>query len=126
MILGKFFEVVLPNLTTPQRGEISRSFREGIEDAKSLMDDVALPYEYHSALLELTNAILSRADRRIGRASIAHTFLLALAAVRLMLNLGLLPERISCYGGTAAAGLIENFVTSAEGLGSLVLSPDAL
>jgi hypothetical protein len=34
---------------------ISRSFREGIEDAMALMDDVALPAEYHSALLEFTN-----------------------------------------------------------------------
>ena len=48
--LGKFF--------ASQCVEISRSFRRGIEDAKSLMDDVALRAEYHSALLELTNTIL--------------------------------------------------------------------
>ncbi|HTR05773.1 MAG TPA: hypothetical protein VMJ11_03760 [Paraburkholderia sp.] len=59
MVLGKFFDVALPHLTTSQRCEISRSFRHGIEDAMSLMDDVALPAEYHSALLELTNAILA-------------------------------------------------------------------
>ena len=59
MVLGKFLEAVLPHLTTLQRVEITQSFRQGIEDALSLMDDVALPAEYHSALLELTNAILA-------------------------------------------------------------------
>jgi hypothetical protein len=59
MVLGKFLEAALPHLTPLQRVEITRSFREGIEDALSLMDDVALPAEYHSALLELTNSILA-------------------------------------------------------------------
>jgi len=45
----------LPQLTTLQRGEVSRSFRQGIEDAVSLMDDAMLPAEYHSAILALTN-----------------------------------------------------------------------
>ncbi|MGF6779233.1 hypothetical protein [Paraburkholderia sp. GAS334] len=58
MVLGKFFDMVLPQLTASQCVEISQSFRGGIEDAMSLMDDVALPGEYHSALLELTNVIL--------------------------------------------------------------------
>ena len=59
MVLGKFLEAVLPHLTTLQRVEITQSFRQGIEEALSLMDDVALPAEYHLALLELTNAILA-------------------------------------------------------------------
>jgi hypothetical protein len=63
MVLGKFFEAVLPHVTTLQRVEITRSFRRGIEDAMSLMDDVALPADYHSALLELTNTILAALDR---------------------------------------------------------------
>jgi hypothetical protein len=58
MVFGKFFDAVLPHLTTLQRVQIARSFRQGIEDALSAMDDVPLPAEYHSALLELTNAIL--------------------------------------------------------------------
>jgi len=58
MVLGKFHEAVLPHLTTLQRVEITRSFRQGIEDTLSMMDDVPLPAEYHSALLELTNNIL--------------------------------------------------------------------
>jgi hypothetical protein len=63
MVLGKFLDAALPQLTTLQRVEVTRSFRRGIEDAMSCMDDVALPAEYHSALLELTNTILAALDR---------------------------------------------------------------
>jgi len=59
MVWGKFQEAVLPHLTTLQRIEVTGSFRQGIEDVLSMMDDVPLPAEYHSALLELTNAILA-------------------------------------------------------------------
>ncbi|MCP2091848.1 UNVERIFIED_ORG: hypothetical protein J2Y81_007954 [Paraburkholderia sediminicola] len=59
MVLGKFLEAALPHLTTLQHVEIARSFRRGVEDAMSLMDDVVLPAEYHSALLQLTNTILA-------------------------------------------------------------------
>ena len=45
MVLGKFFDVVLPQLTASQCVEISQSFQSGIEDAMALMDDVALPAE---------------------------------------------------------------------------------
>jgi len=58
IVLGRFFDAALPQLTTLQRGEVIRSFRQGIEETMSLMDDVALPAEYHSALLQLTNSIL--------------------------------------------------------------------
>jgi uncharacterized protein YejL (UPF0352 family) len=59
MVLGEFHAAVLPHLTAMQRVAISESFREAIEDTMALMDDVPLPAEYHSALLELTNAILA-------------------------------------------------------------------
>jgi hypothetical protein len=59
MVLGKFLEVVVPHLTTLQCVEVTKSFRHGIGDAMSLMDDVTLPAEYHSSLLELTNSILA-------------------------------------------------------------------
>ncbi|MFL9930662.1 hypothetical protein P0D88_15690 [Paraburkholderia sp. RL18-103-BIB-C] len=67
MVLGKFLEAVLPHLTTLQRIEITGAFRQGIEEAMSLMDDVALPAEYHSALLDLTNAILAALGQRPSR-----------------------------------------------------------
>ena len=60
MVLGKFLDAVLPRLTTVQRAEAAKSFRHGIEETMSLMDDVSLPVEYHSELLELTNAILTK------------------------------------------------------------------
>jgi hypothetical protein len=59
MVLGRFLEAVLPHLTLSQRAEVARSFRNGIEDAMAQTDDVALPAEYHSTLLEVTNAILA-------------------------------------------------------------------
>ena len=68
MVLCKFLEAVLPHLTTSQRAEVTWSFRHGIEEAMSVMDDLALPAEYHSALLELTNAILAA----LGRESVAR------------------------------------------------------
>jgi hypothetical protein len=63
MVLGKFLDAALPQLTVLQRAEVTRSFRLGIEDALSRMDDVPLPAEYHSALLELTNTILAALNR---------------------------------------------------------------
>jgi hypothetical protein len=59
MVLGKFLEAVLLHLTLLQRAEVARTFRNGIEDAMALEDDVALPAEYHSTLLALTNTILA-------------------------------------------------------------------
>jgi len=59
IVLGKFFNAVLPHLTTAQCVEVTKSFRKGVEDAMSLMDDVALPAEYHSALLKIINSILA-------------------------------------------------------------------
>lgn len=58
MVLGKFFDAALTRLTTVQRSEVSKLFRGGIEDAMCLMDDLALPADYHSTLLQFTNAIL--------------------------------------------------------------------
>ncbi len=59
MVLGTFLDAASPHLTTQQRAKVATSFRQGIEEAMSLMDDVPLPAEYHSAMLELTNVILA-------------------------------------------------------------------
>lgn len=59
MVLGKFLNAAPPHLTVLQRAEATRSFRQRVEEAMSLMDDVALPAEYHSAMPELTNTILA-------------------------------------------------------------------
>lgn len=58
IVLGKFYDAALPHLTAFQRIRVAASFRRGIEEAMSLSDDVALTAEYHSTLLQLTNAVL--------------------------------------------------------------------
>jgi hypothetical protein len=68
IVLGKYFDAALPQLTTLQRSEVTRSFRQGIVDVLSLTDDVGLPAEYHSTLLPLTNSILVA----LGQESAAH------------------------------------------------------
>ncbi len=40
LVLGKFLEAALPCLTAVQRDEVRRSFRQGVEDVMSLMDEV--------------------------------------------------------------------------------------
>jgi hypothetical protein len=57
--LSKFLEAVLPQLTATQRTAAIMPFRCGVEDAMSHMDNVVLPAEFHSALLEITNTILA-------------------------------------------------------------------
>ncbi|MFL9913403.1 hypothetical protein [Paraburkholderia sp. RL17-337-BIB-A] len=63
IVLGAFLDATLPHLTTSQRAAVIRSFRQGIEDALTQMDDISLPAEYHSTLLGLTNAILAALDQ---------------------------------------------------------------
>ena len=48
MILGTFLDSALSRLTGSLRAEVTRSFRLGIEDTLSTMDDLPLPAEYHS------------------------------------------------------------------------------
>ena len=67
MVWGTFLHAVMPHLGASQCVEITRSFRQGIEGAMGLMDDVALSAEYHSALLELTNTILEKLGQVSGR-----------------------------------------------------------
>jgi hypothetical protein len=62
-VLGAFLDAALPHLTTSQRAAVTRSFRQGIEDAMAQTDDMRLPAEYHTTLLGLTNAILAALDR---------------------------------------------------------------
>ena len=48
MVFGKLLDSALSRLTGSLRVEVTRSFRLGIEDALSMMDDLPLPAEYHS------------------------------------------------------------------------------
>lgn len=58
IVLGKFLDATLPELTRLQREAVARSFRKGIEDALALMDDVPLPDEFLSPLLDTTNTVI--------------------------------------------------------------------
>lgn len=59
VVMRKFIDATFPLLTATQREEIAKAFRHGIEDTMSLMDDLPLPAEYHSTLLEQTNTLLN-------------------------------------------------------------------
>lgn len=60
VVMSRFLDAALQHLTASQCTEITKLFRCGIEDAMSLMDDVALPAEYHATLLAQTNLLLAR------------------------------------------------------------------
>lgn len=58
-VLYKFTTAVLSQLDATQRIEVARRLRAGVEDAISLTEDIALPDEYHEALLAQTNVLLT-------------------------------------------------------------------
>lgn len=59
VVMKNFIDATIPHLTATQRAEIAKAFRQGIEDTMSLVDDIPLPAEYHSTLLEQTNTLLN-------------------------------------------------------------------
>jgi hypothetical protein len=59
VVLCKFVDVVLPQLTAAQCRQIDRLFRRGVEDAMSCTDDIAVSGTYHATLLEQTNILLT-------------------------------------------------------------------
>lgn len=59
VVLCKFVDAVLPQLTAAQCRQIDPLFRQGIEDAMACTDDVAVPGIYHTTLLEQTNVLLA-------------------------------------------------------------------
>ncbi|WP_426400812.1 hypothetical protein ACN9M1_27105 (plasmid) [Ralstonia sp. R-29] len=58
-VLYKFTTAVMSQLDPVQRMEIAKRLRAGVDDVLSLTDDIALPNEYHNALLEQTNILLN-------------------------------------------------------------------
>ncbi|MFL9868512.1 hypothetical protein PQR37_37265 [Paraburkholderia nemoris] len=64
VVMSKFIDATFPQLTAAQCAEITKLFRHGIEDTMSLMDDMPLPAEYHSTLLEQTNNLLNALHRK--------------------------------------------------------------
>jgi hypothetical protein len=58
VVTARFIEAVLPTLTTGQRLETIQRFRNGVEDAMAMADDLYLPARYHEAFLEQVNTLL--------------------------------------------------------------------
>lgn len=58
-VLYKFTTAVMSQLDPVQRIEIAKRLRAGVDDVLSLTDDIAVPNEYHDALLEQTNILLN-------------------------------------------------------------------
>lgn len=62
-VMCKFVDAALPQLSEEQRKEVAVHFRHGIESLMSVTDDIAMPAEYHEALLEQTNVLLTALNR---------------------------------------------------------------
>ncbi|MFL9869643.1 hypothetical protein PQR67_36195 [Paraburkholderia fungorum] len=58
IVLTKFLDAVLPYLTPSQSAMISHSFRLGIDEVLSLMDELPVPSEYRATLEGMTESIL--------------------------------------------------------------------
>ncbi len=58
VVLCKFLEAALPELTAEQSRRMTPLFRQGIEDTLALTDDIAVPAPYLDAILEQTNVLL--------------------------------------------------------------------
>jgi hypothetical protein len=59
LVLGAFAEAAIPALTNAQCNSVSEIFKRAIEDIMAMMDDVSLPGQFHSTLLDLTNSLLA-------------------------------------------------------------------
>lgn len=62
-VMCKFVDAALPQLSGEQRKEVAVRFRQGIESLMSFTDDIAMPAEYHEALLAQTNVLLIALNR---------------------------------------------------------------
>ncbi|KAE8758438.1 hypothetical protein FSO04_18795 [Paraburkholderia madseniana] len=49
VVLSQFVGAALPELSTGQRREITRRFRQGVEDGMAYADDRVMPAEYHTS-----------------------------------------------------------------------------
>ncbi|KAE8758445.1 hypothetical protein FSO04_18850 [Paraburkholderia madseniana] len=69
VVMSQLLDAALPRLTPLQRVDVEQAFRDGIEEAMAYVDDIAMPEQYHSTLLELTNQylVVLSADRQDAR-----------------------------------------------------------
>lgn len=64
VVMSRLLEVTLPQLTPPQRVAVEKAFRDSIEDAMASVDDIVMPGQYHTTLLEFTNLFLATLNAR--------------------------------------------------------------
>jgi hypothetical protein len=69
VVMTKFVEAVLPQLSTPQIERTILAFREQVSEAMAVADGALLPGEYRTTLIEQANVLLARLD---GGAAGAH------------------------------------------------------
>jgi hypothetical protein len=62
VVMTKFVEAVLPQLSTAQIERTIQAFRAQVGEAMAVADDVLLPGEYRTTLIEQANVLLARLD----------------------------------------------------------------
>ncbi|HDR9504448.1 MULTISPECIES: hypothetical protein [Burkholderia cepacia complex] len=72
-VLYKFVDAALPQFTASQRADVARLLRQGIENIMSITDDVEMPAEYHTALLDQANILLAALEGRPGHSKASPT-----------------------------------------------------
>ncbi|MEM5447717.1 hypothetical protein [Paraburkholderia guartelaensis] len=60
VVMTKFVEAVLPQLSTAQIDRTLLVFRAQLAEAMAVADDVLLPSEYRATLIEQANMLLAR------------------------------------------------------------------
>ncbi|WP_321923819.1 hypothetical protein [Paraburkholderia guartelaensis] len=60
VVMTKFVEAVLPQLSTAQIERTILAFRAQLGEAMAVADDVLLPGEYRATLIEQANMLLAR------------------------------------------------------------------
>jgi hypothetical protein len=65
VVLCKFVDAVLPQLSVRQRQRIVPLFRQGVEDVMSRTDDIIVPVTYYATLLEQTNILLDALEKKV-------------------------------------------------------------
>ncbi len=63
VVLCKFVDAVLPQLSSAQCRAVIALFREGVDHALSLTDDIAIPAAYQDSILHQTNVLLAALEQ---------------------------------------------------------------
>lgn len=64
IVTTRLIDSMLPLLTTAQSLEAIQAFRDEVEEAMGIADDLYLPGHYHSAFMEQVNTLLTALSER--------------------------------------------------------------